>query len=87
MTEQIKQFNHKCQCGNTYTDNDPETYYCPTCIVQRKKIAEEIDRKLVGKKSSREEKGFETLCSTLGRTMPSQTGGLATFFNASDLGI
>ena len=83
-----KEYSHKCpSCGNTYTDNDPDVYFCPTCVAQRKRIAEEVDKKLAGKVSSREEKGFETLCTSLGRTMPSQSGGLATFFKASDLGI
>lgn len=82
-----KEFKHKCSCGKVYTDNDPEVYFCPDCVAQRKKIAEEVDRQLSNKISSREDKGFETLCATVGKTMPSQTGGLATFFKASDLGI
>lgn len=81
-----KQFNHKCSCGKIYTDNDPDVYFCPSCVEQRKKVAEEVNKKLAGKLSSREGKGFEAL-TKIGRTMPSQSGGLATFFKASDLGI
>lgn len=82
----MKEYSHKCTCGSLYVDNDPDTYFCPACVLQRKKIAEEVDKKLAGKVSSREGKGFEELAK-IGRTMPSQAGGLATFFKASDLGI
>ena len=83
----LKQFTHKCPCGETYTDNDPELYFCPSCVAQRKQVAEEVNKKLAGKPSSREGKGFETMVAQIGRTMPSDRGGLATFFKASDLGI
>jgi hypothetical protein len=79
-------FTHTCSCGEVYTDNDPDVYFCPACINKRKKIADEVNRKMVNRISSREENGFEAI-SKLGRTMPSQGGGLATFFKASDLGI
>ena len=82
----MSKYSHKCSCGQTYSDDDPEVYYCPTCIAKRKQIAEEIDKKMASRVSSRESVGFEAL-SKLGRTMPSQSGGLATFFKASDLGI
>lgn len=82
----MSKYNHKCSCGNTYSDDDPEVYFCPTCISKRKQIAEEIDKKMAGRISSREGNGFEAL-SKMGRTTPSQSGGLATFFKASDLGI
>jgi hypothetical protein len=44
-------FKHKCiklNCLNTYEDNDPDDYYCPTCNEARKAIASQIDKKLVG---------------------------------------
>jgi len=39
---------HKCikaTCSNTYTDPEPDAYYCPSCLKEHKRIAEEIDKK------------------------------------------
>lgn len=33
-------------CANTYEDDEPDHYYCPSCNEARKKIAAEIDRKI-----------------------------------------
>ena len=44
-------FTHTCECGQVYTDNDPELYFCPLCIVKRKHIAAEIDKKFASKTS------------------------------------
>jgi len=80
-------YNHKCSCGQTYTDDDPEVYFCSTCVEQRKQIAEEVNKKLAGRVNNSVDKSFDALCNKFGRTVPSDRGGLATFFRASDLGI
>lgn len=79
-------FSHTCSCGKIYTDDDPDLYFCPDCVAQRKIIAEQVDKKLAGR-VSKEDKSFNALCEKFGRTVPSDRGGLATFFKASDLGI
>jgi hypothetical protein len=38
---------HKCikpTCANSYEDNDPDAYYCPSCIEVNKAIAKKIDQ-------------------------------------------
>lgn len=40
--------NHKCikpTCPNTYEDEEIDAYYCPSCIVEKNRIAIEIDSK------------------------------------------
>ena len=40
-------YTHPCiKCGNKYTDEDPDPYYCPSCNKTRKQIAQEIDAKI-----------------------------------------
>ena len=42
---------HKCikpSCPNTYEDNDPDPYYCPTCNEAKKVIAKKIDAQFAG---------------------------------------
>jgi hypothetical protein len=37
---------HKCikpTCSNSYEDTDPDAYYCPSCIEEKKVIAKKID--------------------------------------------
>lgn len=44
----METFNHTClnkDCQNVYQDNDPEAYYCVTCQAERKRIAEDLDKK------------------------------------------
>ena len=33
------------KCTDQYEEADSEAYYCPTCLVEVKAIAQEIDRK------------------------------------------
>ena len=49
-------YPHLCSCGQTYEDNDPDLYFCPKCVEQRKVIAKQVDDKLKGKVSKRKEK-------------------------------
>lgn len=39
-------YSHPCiKCGTSYEDTDPDAYFCPSCVIEKKKIAEEIDKK------------------------------------------
>ena len=43
---------HTCikpQCSNTYEDKDPDPYYCPSCVEEKKEIAKQVDAKFAGK--------------------------------------
>lgn len=54
------EYKHPCiKCGTTYESNDPDAYYCPTCEVEKKAIAKEVDAKLAGKVSKREKSGWQ----------------------------
>ena len=44
-------------CGMTYEDTDTDAYYCPPCVVEKNRVAAEIDRKLKSTVSKREHKG------------------------------
>lgn len=38
---------HNCiKCGQPYSDNDVDAYYCLICIEAKKAIAEEVDAKI-----------------------------------------
>lgn len=77
-------FPHVCikpGCGNPYKDEDPEAYYCPSCVAQNKIIAKEIDAKRVGRTSLKPQSDFKIL-EERGRTR-----GAMTLVRASDLGI
>jgi len=42
----MKQYPHKCikpACGQSYTDEDPDAYYCPPCQEANKAIAAKVD--------------------------------------------
>ena len=42
-------YDHRCikpDCPNSYMDNDPDDYYCPSCQEANKVIAKQIDAKL-----------------------------------------
>jgi hypothetical protein len=44
------QYTHSCiKCSTSYTDTDPDAYYCATCNAERKAIAAQVDKRLNGK--------------------------------------
>lgn len=52
---------HKCiksVCENSYESNDADSYYCPSCLEAKNKIAKEIDLKFANR-PKRESEGFE----------------------------
>ncbi len=43
----MQQYSHKCiKCQESYTDEDPDPYYCEVCNEARKQIAKEVDSKI-----------------------------------------
>lgn len=41
---------HSCiKCGTSYTSEDVDAYYCPSCVEEKKQIANEIDAKLASR--------------------------------------
>ena len=47
----MKTFRHQCirpDCTTAYSDEDPDAYYCPSHIEEKKKIAAQIDAKFAG---------------------------------------
>ena len=39
----------KPQCGATYEDSDPDPYYCPSCVIEKKALAAKIDASLASR--------------------------------------
>lgn len=46
----MQEYSHNClSCKTSYKDTDPDPYYCSLCVEKRKKIAQQIDAKLVNR--------------------------------------
>jgi len=82
----MAQYTHTCSCGKVYTDNDPDLYFCPACVAQRKLVAEQVNRN-IGSRPKKDRKTDLQIALTRGRTINSASGGQATFVKAGDLGI
>lgn len=83
----METYTHKCSCGESYTDNDPDVYFCPSCVEQRKIVARQVDSKMINIRLRPRAKTDLELMEEKGKTMPSARGGFATFIKASDLGL
>lgn len=81
-------YNHVCSCGQSYSDNDPDLYFCPNCVEERKRIAKEVDAKIANRPKKNSMSNLQ-IAETKGKTINSSNphGGRATFVRASDLGI
>lgn len=75
-------YTHTCSCGKKYKDVDPDPYFCSECVIERKKIAAQIDRQMAGKPSKRKVLTDYQIAISKGITK-----GQGTFVKASDLGI
>jgi uncharacterized Zn ribbon protein len=50
-------YSHSCiKCNTKYQDKDPDPYFCPACVAQKKALAEEIDKKVKARQSNKKEK-------------------------------
>lgn len=57
----MSNYTHTCikpDCSNSYTDNDPDAYYCESCKQINKELAQEIEKKVASRKSNRKTAGF-----------------------------
>lgn len=75
-------YTNSCiKCSEKYEDDDPEPYYCNSCNEERKRIAEEIDKKMKNMPSERQGKSsfqeYEEIRKIKG----------TPFVNIKDLGI
>ena len=69
---------HNCiKCQAEYSDKEPDNYYCPSCLIESKRIAAEIDAKMANrpKKEVKSQFSPKDFIGTRGRI----------FLNAKDL--
>lgn len=68
-------YKHSCpRCKSLYEDTDPEVYFCPPCQQARKKIAEQVDKKLEGNVTKNVKSNlqlYDEICKKTGRPFPS----------------
>lgn len=76
-------FTHPClKCATTYQDADPDAYYCPTCLTERKKLAAQIDKKMKSAAPTLPTKSeYQAFCEQ-GKTFNKPDGSTATFMKA-----
>lgn len=82
----MQTFTHVCSCGKSYTDNDPDLYFCPECVETRKQIALEVDKKLASRPKTKSLSNYQ-IALQKGKTVNSANGGQSTFVRAEDLGL
>lgn len=74
-------FNHVCACGNSYSDSDPDGYFCPPCVEQRKAIAKTVDAKLANRPKKPMQSDYQIALEK------GKVTGNGLFVRAGDLGI
>lgn len=79
-------YPHVCSCGNSYSDEDVDAYFCPSCVEQRKAVAKQIDAQFAGKTPATIVTDLQ-IALEKGKVIPSARGGQSIFIRASDLGI
>jgi hypothetical protein len=43
----MQEYSHNCiKCSLEYKSNEPDPYYCDSCLEQKKIIAKEVDKKI-----------------------------------------
>lgn len=56
----METIKHQCiKCQTIYSDTEIDAYYCPDCLVEKKKIAKEIDKKLAGNVTQHTKSDFQ----------------------------
>jgi|CXWL01.1.fsa_nt_gi predicted nucleic acid-binding Zn-ribbon protein len=69
---------HNCiKCGAQYEDSEVDNYYCATCLVEKKRIAAEVDAKLAGRPRKQVVSRFSA------KDFKGKNGRI--FFNANDI--
>ena len=75
-------YSHKCiKCKEVYVTEDDEAYLCEKCFSLKKKIAEEIDKKMAGRLDQPRQKSdlqlYDEICKKHG----------SKYVNMRDMGI
>jgi len=73
------------KCNNVYTSEEDDAYYCESCLEQKKKIAEEVDKKMAGRVSTQVKSDLQLYDEALQASGASK-GGIRVV-NAKDLGL
>lgn len=68
-------------CENTYEDEDPDAYYCASCIEEKNQIAQDIDAKQKAKPKEVHLSDYQIALQK------GQEKNGALFVKASDLGL
>ena len=58
----MKKYQHKCikpTCKETYSDEDPDAYYCQSCTKEKNKIAAQVDAKFAGAPKTQEKSALQ----------------------------
>lgn len=80
-------FTHKCiKCGEQYSSDEPDPYYCIACNEQRLVIAKEVEAKLARKGPVEKTPSDLEMFDAIAKQKGGVRGG-ATFVNVKDLGI
>lgn len=68
------------KCGEKYEEEDVDPYYCTKCLVEKNKLAEEINKKIASKPRKQTKSGLKIYDEAA-------QNGIRGFPKASDLGI
>ncbi len=52
------------KCGEPYPSDEEDNYYCPTCLVEKNKVAKEVDAKVARMPKRKVKSDFQTLDET-----------------------
>ena len=77
-TQKIKKYTHVCPtedggCGKTYSSIDPDPYFCPTCVNQRKDFYASIEKKVASTRKAPVKSDlqiYDELCKASGTKFP-----------------
>ena len=74
-------YTHSCiKCKTKYQSDDSDAYLCESCNEERKRIAEEVDKKMAGRTPRNVKSDLQVYYETI-----EKNGG--KFVNIKDLGI
>lgn len=76
----MQTYTHSCiKCKTQYSDEEQDAYYCPTCVVEKKRIADAIDKRIAANPSR------ETVSDLERYNQLAKTRGVRGFVRASDI--
>lgn len=72
-------------CNKVYTSTEEEAYYCPDCLNEKNRIANEVDKKMAGRVTIQPKTELQIYEEML-QNNPISKGGVRVV-NAKDLGL